>query len=135
MAQQRVQQVALVGRQLCRTPAGPGEQHGRVLSRLGRSTLLFDGDLGLANVDVQIGLKPARDLGGVISGRTSLKGALVSVPGCGFDVSSMVQSSAPVGSVRPSLATIFAIRPSAVALTSESALSVETTTIGCWRVT
>ncbi|MGE5537881.1 MAG: MinD/ParA family protein [Gemmatimonas sp.] len=56
------------------------------LARLGHSTLLFDGDLGLANVDVQIGLKAARDLGGVINGQTSLRGAALAVRGCGFDV-------------------------------------------------
>jgi flagellar biosynthesis protein FlhG len=28
------------------------------LARLGRRVLLFDGDLGLANVDVQLGLGP-----------------------------------------------------------------------------
>ena len=39
------------------------------LSRAGQRTLLFDGDLGLANVDIQLGLQPARDLGGVIAGR------------------------------------------------------------------
>ena len=31
--------------------------------------LLFDGDIGLANVDVQLGLTPQRDLSSVISGR------------------------------------------------------------------
>jgi flagellar biosynthesis protein FlhG len=34
--------------------------------------LLFDGDLGLANVDVQLGLMPKRDLNDVIRGRLSL---------------------------------------------------------------
>lgn len=29
--------------------------------------LLFDGDLGLANVDIQLGLMPERDLGAVMS--------------------------------------------------------------------
>ena len=33
------------------------------LTKLGRNTLLFDGDLGLANVDIQLGLMPKRDLG------------------------------------------------------------------------
>lgn len=55
------------------------------LARLRRRVLLFDGDLGLANVDVQIGLKPARDLGAVLAGRISLKSASLSGP-CGFDV-------------------------------------------------
>ena len=42
------------------------------LARLGRRTLLFDGDLGLANVDIQLGLMPEHDLGGVLAGRLSL---------------------------------------------------------------
>jgi CO dehydrogenase nickel-insertion accessory protein CooC1 len=32
------------------------------LSRAGKRVLLFDGDLGLANVDVQLGLAPGRDV-------------------------------------------------------------------------
>ena len=32
------------------------------LARLGRRVLLFDADLGLANVDVQLGLTPDQDL-------------------------------------------------------------------------
>ena len=36
------------------------------LARLGRRVLLFDGDLGLANVDVQLGLDPGPDLAGVL---------------------------------------------------------------------
>jgi flagellar biosynthesis protein FlhG len=42
------------------------------LSRLGRRVLLFDADLGLANVDIQLGLTPRLDLASVISGRASL---------------------------------------------------------------
>jgi flagellar biosynthesis protein FlhG len=41
-----------------------------LIARAGHRTLLFDGDIGLANVDVQLGLMPQRDLGDVI-----LKGA------------------------------------------------------------
>jgi flagellar biosynthesis protein FlhG len=56
------------------------------LALSGKHTLLFDGDLGLANVDVQLGLMPNRDLGGVISGRLTLNQAKTPfVPG-GFDV-------------------------------------------------
>ena len=33
------------------------------LSRMGRKVLLFDADLCLANVDIQLGLMPQRDLG------------------------------------------------------------------------
>lgn len=40
--------------------------------------LLFDGDLGLANVDVQLGLSPRHDLGSVIAGRVKLSQAIAS---------------------------------------------------------
>ncbi len=46
------------------------------LSRMGRKVLLFDGDIGLANIDIQLGLMPARDLGGVISGHYDLSSAI-----------------------------------------------------------
>ena len=48
------------------------------LAGLGRSVLLFDGDIGLANVDVQLGLSPHLDLGSVISGRAKLDEAITS---------------------------------------------------------
>ncbi len=38
----------------------------------GRRVLLFDGDLGLANVDIQLGLTPERDLSEVVAGRVTL---------------------------------------------------------------
>jgi len=46
------------------------------LAAAGRKTLLFDGDLGLANIDVQLGLAPSHDLGSVIAGRVALKDAV-----------------------------------------------------------
>ena len=55
------------------------------LARAGVRTLLFDGDLGLANVDIQLGLMPERDLGGVVNGRLTLTDAVTSSEG-GFDV-------------------------------------------------
>lgn len=64
----------------------------QALARAGRRVLLFDGDLGLANVDVQLGLLPAHDLGSVIAGRIRLEEALSRVEGGaaarggGFDV-------------------------------------------------
>ena len=39
------------------------------LARVGQRVLLFDGDLGLANVDIQLGIAPKHDLGSVIAGR------------------------------------------------------------------
>ena len=57
-----------------------------LLARSGRSVLLFDGDIGLANVDVQLGITPKRDLGGVLSGRHTLKEAITQYPEGGFDI-------------------------------------------------
>ena len=56
------------------------------LARAGLRVLLFDADLGLANVDVQLGLAPRLDLGSVISGRTTVAGAVTRCGVAGFDV-------------------------------------------------
>jgi flagellar biosynthesis protein FlhG len=58
----------------------------QALARGGRRVLLFDGDLGLANVDIQLGLHPSNDLAGVLEGAYPLKEAVISHPGGGFDV-------------------------------------------------
>ena len=42
------------------------------LSGLKKKTLLFDGDLGLANIDIQLGLMTSHDLGCVVTGTTTL---------------------------------------------------------------
>ena len=55
------------------------------LARAGRKTLLFDGDLGLANVDVQLGCTPRRDLASVVAGEATLAQAVTPNP-CGFDI-------------------------------------------------
>lgn len=57
-----------------------------LIARSGRSVLLFDGDIGLANVDVQLGLTPQRDLSSVLSGRSSLKEAVTHYTEGGFDI-------------------------------------------------
>jgi flagellar biosynthesis protein FlhG len=44
----------------------------QALAERGRRVLLADGDLGLANVDVQLGLDPALDLGAVLAGKAGL---------------------------------------------------------------
>lgn len=55
------------------------------LARSGGRVLLVDGDLGLANIDVQLGLSPHADLGVVVAGRCSLAEAVVAHP-AGFDI-------------------------------------------------
>ena len=42
------------------------------LAYAGRRVLLFDGDLGLANIDIQLGLMPEHDVGQAIAGKTRL---------------------------------------------------------------
>jgi flagellar biosynthesis protein FlhG len=56
------------------------------LAREGQRVLLFDGDLGLANVDVQLGLMPKRDLNDVIRGRLSLDKVTQPFEDGGFDI-------------------------------------------------
>jgi flagellar biosynthesis protein FlhG len=56
------------------------------LARAGQRVLLFDGDLGLANVDIQLGLMPKTDLGSVVAGRLTLNQALTPFPTGGFDI-------------------------------------------------
>ena len=51
-----------------------------------RRALLFDGDLGLANVDIQLGLTPAKDIGGVVAGQYGLAEAVMTVGAGPFDV-------------------------------------------------
>ena len=48
------------------------------LARAGQRILLFDGDIGLANVDIQLGLMPKHDLGSVVAGRLTLNQAATS---------------------------------------------------------
>ncbi|MDE3016679.1 MAG: MinD/ParA family protein [Pseudomonadota bacterium] len=57
-----------------------------LFARSGRQALLFDGDIGLANVDVQLGLTPQRDLSSMLSGRHSLKEAVTHYAEGNFDI-------------------------------------------------
>ena len=56
------------------------------LARKNARTLLFDGDLGLANVDIQLGLMPKNDLGGVLTGRLTLNQVTIGFEEGGFDI-------------------------------------------------
>lgn len=49
------------------------------LAQLGRKTILLDGDLGLANADVMLGITPKYTLADVISGERSLEEVVVPV--------------------------------------------------------
>jgi flagellar biosynthesis protein FlhG len=50
------------------------------LAAQGRSVVLFDADLGLANVDIALGLKPKYDIRHVISGERTLEEILMEGP-------------------------------------------------------
>lgn len=56
------------------------------LAKKGKKVLLFDGDLGLANVDVQLGSMPKRDLNDVIRGRLGLDKVIQRYEEGGFDI-------------------------------------------------
>ncbi|WP_299439988.1 MinD/ParA family protein [uncultured Rhodospira sp.] len=56
------------------------------LARRNRRVLLFDGDLGLANIDIQLGLMPRHDLGSVVAGKLTLNQAATPFETGGFDV-------------------------------------------------
>jgi len=50
------------------------------LARQGQEVVLFDGDLGLANVDIALGLKPRYDIRHVLSGERHLEEVLLEGP-------------------------------------------------------
>lgn len=61
------------------------------LAARGRKVLLFDGDLGLANVDIQLGLTPRHDLASVLAGRMALADVIIrhrcaELPAAAFDI-------------------------------------------------
>ena len=68
------------------------------MARRGRRVLLFDGDLGLANVDIQLGLLPTADLGAVMEGTLTLAAAVQSHDD-GFDILAGRSGSANLASV------------------------------------
>ena len=58
----------------------------QAFSKASQTTLLFDGDFGLANVDIQLGLMPEHDLGSVITGRIAIDEAVTRFEDGGFDI-------------------------------------------------
>ncbi len=56
------------------------------LALTNNKVLLFDGDLGLANVDIQLGLMPKHDIADVVAGKTSMEQSVTRYPDGGFDI-------------------------------------------------
>ena len=75
------------------------------LARMGLKALLFDGDLGLANVDIQLGLMPKRDLAAVLDGAIGLSGAAMPYRTGGFDVIAGRSGSGALANLPPQRVT------------------------------
>ncbi len=71
------------------------------LVRARRRVLLFDADLGLANVDVQLGLTPEADLTAVLSGRMDVAGAVTRHVASGLHVLAGRSGSGALSSLAP----------------------------------
>ncbi|MBL4836223.1 MAG: P-loop NTPase [Kordiimonadaceae bacterium] len=72
------------------------------LSSAGKNIALFDGDFGLANIDIQLGIMPEKDLGHVTSGQGTF--ADIAIPyrdndGTSFDVLPGKSGSGALGSL------------------------------------
>jgi flagellar biosynthesis protein FlhG len=63
--------------------------------------LLFDADLGLANVDIQLGLTPKQDLGGVVAGRATMADATLHHADGGFDIVAGRSGSGALSTLEP----------------------------------
>lgn len=72
------------------------------LAHSGRKVLLFDGDLGLANLDIQLGLTPKYDLGSVISGKLTMGQVITRYDDGGFDVIAGRSGSGSLANLPPS---------------------------------
>lgn len=57
-----------------------------ILADMGQKVLLFDGDLGLANIDVQLGITSYQDMAAVLTGKVPMNKAIVPYDLGGFDI-------------------------------------------------
>ena len=71
------------------------------MARRGRRVLLFDADLGRANVDIQLGLTPDVDLGSVVSGTATLAGAITRFTPGDFDILAGCSGSGSLATLDP----------------------------------
>ncbi len=72
------------------------------LARQGLKILLFDGDLGLANLDIQLGLSPKNDLGGVIGGKITMSQAITHYELGDFDIIAGRSGTGTLANIPPS---------------------------------
>ncbi|MCF8466051.1 MAG: MinD/ParA family protein [Sneathiella sp.] len=69
------------------------------LAKAGKKVLLFDGDVGLANVDIQLGIMPEKDLATVVTGEMPLKDVIFSCAEGGFDLIAGRSGSGSLGTM------------------------------------
>jgi flagellar biosynthesis protein FlhG len=99
----------------------------RAFSLMHERVLLVDGDLGMANIDVQLGLAPMSDITSVISGKIELKKAVTSAIGGaeergGFDVISGRSGSGALANLAGPGLTKLASGVAALALSYDRAI-------------
>lgn len=84
---------------------------GAALVRGGRRVLLLDADLGLANLDIVLGLHPKQTLHDVLTGKASIDSAVLQAPG-GLEVmpaaSGLIEYSRLTGDVQDELRAVIA---------------------------
>lgn len=71
------------------------------LANSGKKVILVDGDLGLANVDIQLGLMPKSDLSSVLSGKAPLQQAISKFDTGGYDILPGRSGSGSLASLSP----------------------------------
>ncbi len=71
----------------------------QALAKAGKKVLLFDGDVGLANVDIQLGIMPERDLATVVTGEMALKDVIFDCAEGGFDLIAGRSGSGSLGAL------------------------------------
>jgi flagellar biosynthesis protein FlhG len=86
------------------------------LARQSSRVLLFDADLGLANVDIQLGLTPKHDLAGMIAGRATLAETALHHADGDFDIVAGSSGSGALSALDPA-----ALERTLAALRQESA--------------
>jgi flagellar biosynthesis protein FlhG len=79
----------------------------QALARKGRRVLLADADLGLANIDVKLGIQPERDLTAVLSGKMTPAEAATAIPDAGFEVLAGRSGSGALASLSPTALDAF----------------------------
>ena len=99
----------------------------RSFSLMGERVLLVDGDLGMANIDVQLGLQPGADITSVLNGRVDLENAVCPAMGGasergGFDVISGRSGSGALANLSGPGLTKLASGVAALALSYDRAI-------------